>query len=517
LGDQATRPPRTPADSGSATVLLKVALASLGIAVLASWLFLAVVHVDDRFNVGWVEGSKMALAQSAEAGVLYPPLYDGDRYGGTRFMPIPILLHAGAAQLTSEYLISGKLVAYGSAGLLLGLTFMVLIRMPVPVPVALALTAGVLATHPGLLAATTVQGDGLSVFFQLAAVAVLASSKQRPATLAAAALCTLAISSKLSAVWAPLAISIWLLARDRRRLLLFLAALVLILLGMFAIFQLVTDGRLLANLTELSFAGVEGVSDVLRSPLRLLDLVIDAAPVLLVLAPFALFAEPIIGGRSEVSIYYLALLAAILTLLVVLSDRGALDNHLLDITVLTLIVVGRVWSLTARREPSPRLLPPILAFAVLWGVAVSAVVEMRVDLQQTVASLIRGERTSTSDHESLARLIGPQQTLLAEDPSVPLALGRTPVVLDAWALLRMARTHPDWVGDLVSKIEHQAFDKVVLVYPLSFQAWYRDIHFGQGIAEAIQTSYRFAGNHAGYYVYVPDRQEEPAEPDSATP
>jgi hypothetical protein len=508
LGNQAGRPPVTAAQGGRATTLLQVALSFLGISLLASWLFLAVVHVDDRYNVGWVEGSRMALARSAGSGDLFPPLYDGHRYGGTRFMPVPILLHAGVAHFTDEYLISGKIVAYVSMGLLLGLTFLVLMRMGLRAPAAAALTAGVLATRPGLLAATTVQGDSLSVLFQLGAVALVGSSKERRSTLLAAGLCTLAIASKLSAVWAPLAIFVWLLIRDRRRVLPFLGALVLFLLGTFALLQIVTDGRLLANLAELTFAGVGGVSDVLRSPLRLLELVMDGAPVLLVLAPFALFAEPIVAGRSGLSIFYVALLTALVILLVILSDRGTLHNHLLDISVLTFIVVGRVWSLSPRGEPSRTPLPSLVAVAVLWGVGASAVVAVRPDLQAAVGSVIHGQDPSTDEDAELAREVEPRDTLLAEDPYVPISLDRTPVVLDAWVLLRLSRSHPDWVADLAGRIQDQSFDKIVLVYPITFEAWYRELHFGQVISDAIRENYRFAGRLAGYYEYVPGEPDD---------
>ena len=508
MGDQAGRPPVTAAQGGRATTLLQVALSFLGISLLASWLFLAVVHVDDRYNVGWVEGSRMALARSAGSGDLFPPLYDGHRYGGTRFMPVPILLHAGVAHFTDEYLISGKIVAYVSMGLLLGLTFLVLMRMGLRAPAAAALTAGVLATRPGLLAATTVQGDSLSVLFQLGAVALVGSSKERRSTLLAAGLCTLAIASKLSAVWAPLAIFVWLLIHDRRRIVPFLGALAALLLSMFGLLQIVTDGRLLANLAELTFAGVGGISDVLRSPLRLLELVIDGAPVLLILAPFALFGEPLIAGRSGLSMFYIGLLTAILSLIVILSDRGTLHNHLLDVTVLTLIVVGRVWSLSARGEPSRAPLPSLVAVAVLFGVGASAVVVVRPDLWPAVGSVIHGQDPFSADHAELARQVGPEDTLLAEDPYVAISLGRTPVVLDAWVLLRLTRSHPEWVAELADRIRDHAFDKIVLVYPITFEAWYRELHFGQVVSEAIRENYRFAGRRAGYYVYVPGEPDE---------
>src|SRR5215203_3004100 len=216
-----------------------------------AWGLLALVHVDDRYHVGWVEGSRIALTRSAVSGVLYPPLYDGDTYGGTRFMPVPILLHAGLARMAGEYLVAEKLLAYLSSTLLLAAMFLLLRHAGCPLAPALALPAGVLVTLPGLPAATTVQGDALSVVFQLAAVALIQRSTRSAATLGAAGLCTLAIVTKLSAVWAPLAIGTWLLLRNRRQLVVFTAALLLLLAATTALFQIVSDGRMLTFWAEV--------------------------------------------------------------------------------------------------------------------------------------------------------------------------------------------------------------------------------------------------------------------------
>ena len=66
----------------------------VGAAGIAGWLFLALVHIGDRYKVGHVQGIWMALAQYANEGTLYPPLSDGVRFGGTRHMPLPIIVNA---------------------------------------------------------------------------------------------------------------------------------------------------------------------------------------------------------------------------------------------------------------------------------------------------------------------------------------------------------------------------------------------------------------------------------------
>ena len=50
----------------------------------------------------------MGLALYAREGILYPPFLREGFYGGTRMMPIPILLHAGLSFVTGEYSSQGS-------------------------------------------------------------------------------------------------------------------------------------------------------------------------------------------------------------------------------------------------------------------------------------------------------------------------------------------------------------------------------------------------------------------------
>jgi len=482
---------------------LSAGLVGVAAITFVSWSVLAVVHVDDRYHVGWVEGTRIALASSAASGVLYPPFYDGDTYGGTRFMPIPIVLHASLSRVTGEYLVSGKLLAYLSSALLLGLMFVLLRRARCPAAPALALIAGVLVTLPGLLAATTAQGEALPVVWQLGAVALVQHSTRRAATVGAAALCTVAILTKLSAVWAPLAIGAWLLLGDRRRLQVFVPSFLVLLTATVAAVQVASGGEMLTNLREVAFAGTGGPFGLLRSPLHLLGLAADSAPLLLVLAPFALVGGATVRGSGRISIWYVSLLSALAVLLVVMADRGALHNHIIDLVVLTVLVVGEVWHAVQPPISRSSLMGATLAAALLWGVATSFLLEMWPDVRQTVVAVARGTSSERNNPHPLAGEVGPTDTVLSEDPYVPVSLGRHPVVLDAWVFRRVATKHAPWVSDLAERIQAHEFDRIVLVYPLSFRGWYSEIHFGDTIADAIRSDYQLDGLRDGYYVYVP--------------
>src|SRR6187551_2812517 len=95
------------------------------LAILA-WLFLAFTHLHDRFNVDHVSGTLLALTDRAREGVLYPPFFDGQTYGGTRTMPLPILLYAAATTMGSDILAPAKLVDLLASAALVALLIVVL-------------------------------------------------------------------------------------------------------------------------------------------------------------------------------------------------------------------------------------------------------------------------------------------------------------------------------------------------------------------------------------------------------
>src|SRR4051794_38258085 len=92
--------------------LTHVLLVAAGVVVLGSYAVLAVAHARDRFQVNFVSSVYAGLAAELNTGRLYPDVYDGSHYTGTRYMPGHFVLHAGLARLTGEYLLSGKLLTY---------------------------------------------------------------------------------------------------------------------------------------------------------------------------------------------------------------------------------------------------------------------------------------------------------------------------------------------------------------------------------------------------------------------
>jgi hypothetical protein len=187
---------------------------------------------------------------------------------------------------------------------------------------------------------------------------------------------------------------------------------------------------------------------------------------------------------------------------VVLADVGTGWNQLVDLVVLTALVVGELARRAQPGSPAGVAVTVALAVVLLWVNATGLVVTVGPDAREAVA-MLRGTRLYSS--QPLAGEATAATRVLSEDPYVPVSLGQRPVVLDPFMLLRLERRDPAAVGRLVERIRAREFDLVVLVVPLDppDQAWWRDMHFGTRVTQALADAYTYSGRAQGYYLYRP--------------
>jgi hypothetical protein len=129
----------------------------------------------------------------------------------------------------------------------------------------------------------------------------------------AGVLCALALTSKVSAGWAPIAITVWLAIRVRRRVPIFLGVLAVSAGVLFSLFQAMSHGRMLESFRVALFADTGG-SGSLLAPLRLFQLMADAAEATAILFPVALVGVVLAAVRREATLYDLILVCALLVL-----------------------------------------------------------------------------------------------------------------------------------------------------------------------------------------------------------
>jgi hypothetical protein len=490
---------RRPLPDGVVPVVF-VALTVVASLVVASWLMMVVAHLDDGYGLDHVSGTWIALARYANDGTLYPPLYNGESFGGTRFMPVSILLQAGAAQLSGEYLVSAKTITAILALTVAAATFSIL-RRRCPLPVALVLSSTLLVTGTGLVAATSIRNDALPLLLQLAALTLVASSTSRRTIVAAGLLCGAALLCKVSAVWGPATLAIYLARRSRGGLAIFAAAFAGMVLCELVVFQLVTGGRFADNVFELTATGSDrlGSLDDVLGRVRLI--LREGFGLLVVLPLLAALGLAVAVRRRDLSIYHLAFVASVLVTSVVLVDPGAYVNHLLDVQVLSLLVIGELWR---QLTPAPRSLSwASMTLLLVLVAATAATYGENMSVRRDIRVLAHG----TAERDRVPRLAGAvsdDERILSEDPFVPASRNLRPFVLDSYMLITLLQRHPEWRRDLVARIENAEFDKILLYYvPSEAPQWYERVHLGPDVVQAVEARYRRARRVDGYWIYVP--------------
>ena len=496
------------ADSARSPVLhgaISVALWTVASGIVAGWLLLAAVHARDEYRVSHVQGVWIATAEAARGGVLYPPLFDGEHYAGTRYMPLPILLNAGAAAAAGDPLIGGKMIAAILMAMLLAITIIALKHSSCPSSLAFGLAAAVVATDTGLQAGTTIGGDLLPVVLQTGALALAARGGRSRQFIVAGVLAGLAFASKLSGVWGALAVITWLAMNHRWRL----AATFAVAAGASAAVtlgavQLITHGGLAEHLLAFTFAGVHTGATLVRGPNQLLYNLLGHATAGVVLFPLAAVGVFLAGRSRELSVFQIALMYALLVLTVVFADVGTGFNQLLDLVVLVVLAVGDcIARTTTKVSVAAPLVTLVVAVCVVWTDG--------LDLVRTIGFDVRGalaahDMPTASATLAVSHIVKPGDEVLAEDPSVYVPLHRQPVVMDPFMLLRLDRQHPDWVDPLIRRINDRRFAVVVLVVPLenrTLDYWWNDFQFGPRVAAALRASYRADGTVGPYFLYRP--------------
>jgi hypothetical protein len=481
---------------------LEILLVSFSALVLLSWLVIAAGHVDDRYLV---VGPWTALSQAVDHGVLYPPLYDGYAYGGTRYMPLQFLAYAASAQVTGEFFVSAKLVVYLIAAGLFGVTYVALRRLGCRRAIAFGFVAVALTTAPVLLAATAILGDSLAALAQLVAVVAVAVAAGRKSSAAAGGLCAAAFLSKLTALWAPVAIVVWLSMTDRRRLLPFLAAFGVLSASGAIVLDVASAGQMHENITALTSSHRLSLHELLiDAPREFTTLMSEKATSAWLLVPFALAGTLLAAARARLTVYHVSLPIAVLFSILILTDEGATWNHLIDVVFLIVLVSGELAARVDARGDQSEVGRALLSTALVVGIASGFLTLIANQVGGGVRALGIGQPQRAFSNIPLADAVNRDDVLLSEDASVPVSLGLRPIVLDPFELLRLARKHPDWGTDLVRRLDDQQFDKIILLQRLDPESnWYTNVHFGRQISTAINRNYRFARLVQTYWVYVP--------------
>lgn len=491
-------------ESVGARRLASVCLLALSGAVFLAVAFLAIAHIDDRYGVSAAPGVWMGLAAAAHAGVWYPPAFAHGFYGGTRYMPLPILLQLGGRVVSGEYLASAKLLIYATNVGLYALVYVAARRRRAPVAVSLALVAALLSSSAAMTTSLGIRWDALATLLQLAAILLLADEVTRNRAALAGLLCGLAFATKLSALWAPAAIVVWLAWCNRRALVPFAASLVGSATVVLGFFELLSHGRLGHQLRDFAFAGSShsSLSDGLQ---RVYELVLRnqrSLPLLLLAAAVAL---GVAIARRRIELPELGLVFSVPILVVVMRDVGAYENHVIDLEVLAALVVAGLFA--GRRVSSVLRLTAVVGVVLVLATALAA----RYTLVPDVRAAVRDDARYAV--HPFPNEVAMGTCALFEDASIPVLAGQRPVVLDAFIVHRLQTQDRRALDALVARISQERFRVIVLTRPLTDAGWFATLDFGTAVAEAMRAHYRLDTGRSrdGFVVYQPRRASRTAD------
>jgi hypothetical protein len=497
-----------------AATLVRIAASLAGSLALTAWATLAIVHADDRYLVNHVSGAWMALAQYANDGILYPPLFDGQSFGGTRQMPLQILGLAGFARVTGEYLVSGKLFGYAvTLALIASVAVILRRRFGVPWWLTIALVGSIVVGDVGLYGTLSIRGHALPIVLQLVALAVVTPHVTERRAAMAGLVCAAAVLTKTTALWAPLAIFVWLVHGHRRTTGVFLATWLGALVVGLGVTEVTTEGRFSDNLLGLSASAFPGVGSAVYDAQEEL-FASFAGSATLGLFPIAAAAWIVSVRRRAADVYDHAWAFSVVLTVVILADIGAGARHALDLQVLTALVAARAWRRHGATGEGTAIVWLAIPLAVVWGIGASFSAGLANDTRDALRSAL-GRGGAGYRAEPLKGIVRGGDSVLSEDPSVSVAVGRHPVVLDPFTLNRIVRDHPRWEANLVDRIDRHAFDRVVLfarggalTVDVDDPAW-RTLHFSVPIIGALARSYRAERIVGPYLLLVP--RSGPAE------
>jgi hypothetical protein len=359
---------------------------------------------------------------------------------------------------------------------------------------AVAACLAVLAGTSVQEALLTIREDAMAAMLNIWGVAICAGEYLGHRRLYyAAALFTLAFAVKETAIFGTTAVFLYLLLNERRWSAVRLVALTaggygLVLAGIY----LGSKGRAFEVFRLTATAGITPRS-ILVSPSSMIDAMNGylGETVLLALAMAALLAT---GARNMRRIPPLLFLCTLVVTLFIFSSEGIDGNHLIDLQVASAVLLVD-WALRAGA--------PDFVTAASAAVCLIAWLGLMVRYRSTDTIPVRAQL------DDVIHVIGrTDQTILSENPLVPIIVGQQPYLIDPFNFRIMLEKRPS-LGEPMWKMLHERrFAAVVLMHnPNSDEGrdFYAEIHLGQSFLQRLQQDYELSGTLRGQYLYLPRR------------
>jgi hypothetical protein len=496
--------------------LMFCAAGLLGIAfaiqMLAAWK--TYHHVDPTAGV-WT-----AAALDAREGILYRPIESPIGYGGSRYAPLHIVLHAALIRLGMGPVAGGYLLDLIGVLLVIGGAYALLRQLQIAAIPAAAFAGFILAAYCYSTTAGGLKGDLLPAGLNLwGLTAVVARQRHKPnrqsehnsaerphpnplpeyrargkMMLVTAAICfVLAMATKLTSIFGIATAVFWLVSRKDWRSTILVGVVWLIGIAMAAIAtQWASDGRAL-GIFRLCAAGGGGLSQLLHGPRRMLSDAIHNDRVFVCF--WLLAAGLIVLARQWASLPVILFALTTLGTVAIYGSPGTNCNHLIDLQAAAVLVIAASFQSC---RPWGRYGAIVATAIVLVSTLYSGFKTVGILREnrhgQMMAALADADRSTAA---------GP---LLSENPILPILLGHTPYLLDSFMFRTVWMRDPKIADRFWNDLSRRHFRAVILTGPPWDRSRSGDSgNFGPGFIDSLQRNYDVVGVHGEYWVYLPKR------------
>lgn len=457
-----------------------------------------VLTIPSGAMLNFVSGTWLALGVDLRDGVFYRPLVGELGFGGTRYFPLWILLHAGLMRLGLSPLSAGHLISVVAAVAWVAGAYRLMEDLSFPRGFARALAVLTLCTSAGVFALTTVRGDLLPAALNLWGIVfgVRAFRGERSAIAigAAAAFFSLAIFAKVSAGFGLVAIVLALALNGHARRGVVLAVATLgTTMALLLTANGFSSGRMLETMQACASLGAT-FWNYAHAPLTFIYTLVHQDPmsiVISVLFGVGLLALPRTGWREIPTCVGVASLAMVIALD---TSPGIDFNHFLDFFGCALIFVG--YQIVRGRLPS-------FATGALAIAAAMSVVLFFYDIREAQREPVRYQVAAVRAYLSGMNL--GTRPVFSHNPLFPAIDGKPSSMIDVVMFRHLRLQDSKFERALDASVTRGDFGAVVLEADVQTESGREIVAylFGDEFLPTLTAHYELARAFSPYFVYRP--------------
>ncbi len=442
-----------------------------------------------------ISGSWAALAVDFSNGILYRPIFhEGIGTGGTRWMPLYFVLHGAMIKITGNTIYTGLVLSFLSSGLLIAAIVLILKHYKIKPLISVIIIALLLSSNTLITAMTAVRGDILAASLNIWGLYYAVTSDNKPVRIILSCLFfSLTIITKITSIFGIATVVIWLLYNNsKKNALNYFGIFSLITILFLIVIQLVSSGRFISIFTLCAQGGTT-ITDVIKLPFKFIRYSANTDQGSLIILTFALTilinkGSGILRSRHAT---YLALTLAFT--LVIFASAGTGENHLIDLHIASVLVIA---ASIHEYEINTALVIKCSFIVIIFSCLLNSI----------FLSHDMNKKPLLTSMKETAILIDKSDSLISENPWLPIIMKRDVYILDPWMFRVIDREKLVLFVSFYQRLDKGQFDCVVFdKNPLDpwIPKWFDYSHFGRNFLNHVFNHYKFRDNHDLYYIYTP--------------